>query len=641
MKFLLKLVGFIIGLAVVICLAVFALVKFVDPNDYREEIAGYISESLGRKIELGGPIDLEFSFKPTLKVEKLKIANTIWGSKPQMAEIEKASVKLDLLALLPPKKTLEFSSIELHDSKLLSEINDAGVSNWSFGEDSGNESSGSAPVLELLSAAISNLEFNHIGDSSVGLVLEKANLSTSDTGRKVDITGSFQNEPLSIQGAIPDVRTISRLGDAPLDLKAVLGKAKLTAKGDVLLRDPLKKSLLDLTVDFPDLSFLKIFGVESIPPQKEISGSGKLRIVDSGFDFKELDLKVEESDIKGSLRFDSAFQVVKAKLASSNLIVDNLYPQTSEANAEEAGDDKQVFSKEKLPLETLKKLDLDVAVEIAKLVVGEKTTVDSVNVGLRSNQGKINLTPVKAIFYEGALDAKASFDGSVNEPTLKASFNTSQFNYGKYLAETGADEGVSGKADAEFDLSSTGDSPHLLASNLKGDVNITSGEGVVTNNTLKIVSVGIQDILAPLFGKKSDVAVHCVLSSSKIENGVVSSQHQIVDSEAITVFAGGSVDLGKESMDLDFKIRANDPSIASLIPPFAVEGPFSSPTILPKALDALIDLAKTGVEIASDGVDMADKLADLVTEGKIKEDRKGMARCEHALRNKDKLWPES
>jgi len=94
-------------------------------------------------------------------------------------------------------------------------------------------------------------------------------------------------------------------------------------------------------------------------------------------------------------------------------------------------------------------------------------------------------------------------------------------------------------------------------------------------------------------------------------------------------------------MDLDFKIRANDPGIASLIPPFALRGPFSKPSVIPKALDALIDLAKTGIELASDGVDAADKLIELATEGKIKEERKGLARCEHALENKDKLWPKS
>ncbi len=644
MKIILKGIAVLLGILLLCCLAIYGLVRFVNPNDYRAEIADYISESLGRKVELNGPINITFSLKPKLEVENVKIANTKWGSKPSMAEIQKALVHLDLWSLLPPKKTLEFSNIELHGSDFLSELHSTGKSNWSFGKEEKKDNSSSSFLLELFSATISNLEFAHKGSSPLDLAIEKANLKTEGSKRRVNLKGTLQGEAFSIKGTIPDVRTISRFKEAPLDLEILLGKASVKAKGPILLSQPLKKSSLKLEIDFPDLSFLRVFGSESFPPQKNISGSGQLDLVDKNYNLSNLDLKIEQSDIKGSLSFDSSFKTILAQLDSTLLIFDNINPssnQQSESSSEKNSENKEVFSKEKLPLETLRALNLEAAVKIEKLIIGEETTFSNVNLGLKSKKGQMEITPVKALFYEGDIDAEIKFDGSLDSPTLLSNFNTSGFDYGKYLAATGADQGVSGKADGKFKLSSEGASPHLLASNLKGTVDLSSGEGVVTNNMLKIISVGIQDILAPLFGKKSNVAVHCLLSSSKIEQGVITSQHQIIDSEVITVFADGSINLGKEVMDLDFDIKANNPSIASLIPPFSLKGELASPSIIPRALDAIVDLAKTGVEIASDGVDMADKLSGLVTEGKIKEVRKGMARCEHALANKDKLWPES
>ncbi len=644
MKIIIKGIAVLFGILLLCCLAVYGLVRFVDPNDYRVEIAEYISESLGRKVELNGPIKIALSLKPKLEVENVNIANTDWGSKPSMAKIQKALVHLDLWSLLPPKKTLEFSSIELHGSDLLSELNSSSKSNWDFGKGNQKDNSSSSFLLELFSATISNLKFAHKGSATLDLSIEKANLRTEGSKRKVNLNGTLQGEAFSIKGNIPDVKTISRIKEASLDLEIILGEASLKAKGPILLSQPLSKSSLKLEIDFPDLSFLKVFGSESFPPQRGISGSGQLDLIDGNFNFSSLDLKIEQSDIKGSLSFDSSFKTISAKLESALLIIDNIYPssnQQPEDYSEKNSKKKGIFSKEQFPLETLRALNLEADVKLEKLIIGEKTNFTNINIGLKSKKGQLEITPVKAMFYDGEVDAEVKFSGSLDTPTLQSNFNTSGFDYGKYLAATGADQGVSGKADGEFKLTSKGTSPHLLVSNLKGTVDLSSGEGVVTNNLLKIISVGIQDILAPLFGKKSDVAVHCLLSSSKIENGVITSQHQIVDSEVITILADGSVDLGKEAIDLDFDIKANNPSIASLIPPFSLKGDLASPSIIPRALDAIVDLAKTGVEIASDGVDMADKLSGLVTEGKIKEARKGMARCEHALANKDKLWPES
>ncbi|MCK4894600.1 MAG: AsmA family protein, partial [Calditrichia bacterium] len=76
MKKLFKLLGFLISAVfVLLIMLVVALTIFIDPNDYKDEIAVLVKEQTGRTLSIEG--DLELSFFPWIGVEigKVQLAN--------------------------------------------------------------------------------------------------------------------------------------------------------------------------------------------------------------------------------------------------------------------------------------------------------------------------------------------------------------------------------------------------------------------------------------------------------------------------------------------------------------------------------------------------------------------------------------
>ena len=71
-----------------------------DYNKLKPLIAKMVEDVTGRKLSLGGEVNLEIGLMPTLVVTNIALANVPWGSQPQMIEIEKLQAQVRLLPLL-------------------------------------------------------------------------------------------------------------------------------------------------------------------------------------------------------------------------------------------------------------------------------------------------------------------------------------------------------------------------------------------------------------------------------------------------------------------------------------------------------------------------------------------------------------
>ena len=68
-----------------------------------------VEEATGRKLSLGGEVNLEIGLMPELVVTNIALANVPGGSQPQMIEIEKLQAQVRLLPLL-------LKDVEVHRS---------------------------------------------------------------------------------------------------------------------------------------------------------------------------------------------------------------------------------------------------------------------------------------------------------------------------------------------------------------------------------------------------------------------------------------------------------------------------------------------------------------------------------------------
>jgi len=99
--------GFVLTLIVLLILAVFFIPKFVDPNDYREDIIALAKEHTGRDLRLDG--DLSVSVFPWLGVRTQGLAfsqpDKIGGD---MISVESAQLRVKLMPLLSKWKSIRW-----------------------------------------------------------------------------------------------------------------------------------------------------------------------------------------------------------------------------------------------------------------------------------------------------------------------------------------------------------------------------------------------------------------------------------------------------------------------------------------------------------------------------------------------------
>lgn len=125
----LRILAIIVVLLFVIPLAaVAAFYLFFDPNDYREQIAGYVEDQTGRSMSIDG--DLGVTFFPWLgiTVDDVSLANAEGFEPDNMAEIEQAVLRIQLLPLLRRELNLDTARLDGLDLHLARD--EEGRTNW-------------------------------------------------------------------------------------------------------------------------------------------------------------------------------------------------------------------------------------------------------------------------------------------------------------------------------------------------------------------------------------------------------------------------------------------------------------------------------------------------------------------------------
>ena len=261
LKWIFGLAGLLVTLFVI---AVIGVLVFLDPNDYREQIANKVHQDTGRELRIEG--DIQFSFFPWLGLElgQLELGNAPGFAEEPFAGIRRADIKVKLLPLL--RMQAEVSTIALHGLTLnLHRLAD-GRSNWDdlAGEPlatpeapTGPAQAGSSPEQLLEALSIGGVE---ILDANISwrdelnnqhATLQQFNLRTSEISltRPISLQSDAQitlNEPeISATYALKSRISLDlaneryRLDDTSLQLDAQSpllhgGQARLNLAADIL-----------------------------------------------------------------------------------------------------------------------------------------------------------------------------------------------------------------------------------------------------------------------------------------------------------------------------------------------------------------------------------------------------------------------
>ena len=264
--------------------AVYFYLYTYNYNRLKPLIAQTVEDATGRKLHLGGDIDLKFGLRPELVVTDVALANASWGSQPQMLEIETLQARVRLLPLLI--KRVDVQLFRLDGVRMLLETGPNSEANWRLLTDDDPSHSPSwafkPTAIEIDHLKIENLHFTSRGTGtgpSTQLTIARLEMSRQGSEDKLTLTLSadYNGQPATLSGKIGPVGALLGHRRFPLQLAGNLADVAVNANGSIY--DVLQLQGIDVNARFSGKNVATLGPVlpVQLPETEAFDVAGKLK----------------------------------------------------------------------------------------------------------------------------------------------------------------------------------------------------------------------------------------------------------------------------------------------------------------------------------------------------------------------------
>lgn len=615
----LKIIGIVVGvIVVVVVVAAVALLVFVNPNDYRDQIQSVVKQQTGRNLTIAG--DLHLSVFPWLGLElgKVSLGNAPgFGAEP-FASVSAVDVRVRLLPLL--HKELEVGKLTLEGLQLHLQRNRQGRTNWA--DLAGGRPAAGAPAhpaatpggAKLAALTVGGLDVRDAAltysDAASGASyrIDHMNLTTGQVapGKPADIAlhMDYSAKPPDVTGTLAlrmrltlD-QALQRFGLQATRLQVTakgptLGvpEAQLEVQGDIDL-DMAKQTVavrglqlraLDVTADgelsgqhilsapafagklrvepFNPRALLKRLG-QAVPKLRDPAALGKLT-VDLAFRtspeqaaLRDIKVLLDDTALTGQVAVSSfRHPAIAFNFKADAIDLDRYLPPQTSAPPSPAA--TTAAGATELPLAPLRTLNVD-----GNVTIGELTAYNlhskNVRITIRAKDGRIRINPATAEMYQGHYDGDIGLDVTGRVPRLSMKEALKAVQVGPLLKDLMGDDKLHGTANLRADLTATGSTPDQMRKSLNG----TAGFAF-TNGMVKGINIArlLRDARARLKGEPvpkeqgPDTTDFTSLTGTvKVVNGVVRNDDLNAKSPLLRVDGAGTADLVKQSADYRLKV---------------------------------------------------------------------------------------
>lgn len=509
------------------------LSTLISPDKLTQRLIAEVRDATGRDLAIAGPVSLHFFPTIAVSAEQLSFSNASWSQQSQMASLEKVALEISLMPLL--SRRIEVSRVELSGLHLHLETNAKGEGNWLMG-DAASSSSKAKPPAQAGSTV----------DTADGNLISIENLQLSNGRIDYQPSGGtasrYQIARVAMQGGGGDTVINAELKQ---DALAVTVKGKMTSIREVL--QSIGSKAIDVAFDFE-------VALNSKPAQ--LKGTVVLDPVKpSQF---ALSFKANELDLSALPAFASTAAPTTAGPAASpiNAATKALNAVTASNQATTtARTGEQFFSDAPLPLQSLPNGNGSLDVEIAQLVLPSKVVLNKVAVVARLSPQQIDVPQIGFLLGSGQFDGSARISNTQGTPNWVFKGGASGFTLEQLLASTASKGKVSGgNMRAAFNLTSSGKSPHQIASNLNGQSQITIGSARLASSFLNQggdVLVTLFDAINPMRKKSNETVLECAVVYLPTKSGVVSVADSVgIETDRLNVVLAGSINLNSERINL-------------------------------------------------------------------------------------------
>ncbi|MEX6503914.1 AsmA family protein [Pseudomonas zhanjiangensis] len=403
------------------------------------------------------------------------------------------------------------------------------------------------------------------------------------------LSGEISGEPFDGQ-----TLTYSTQGQLLLDLAAQVAEwnglkfsgNQLRALGELKLRDLDKAPKLAGGLSIAPLNlrqFLTSIG-QKLPPMNDDKTLGEFELVSrlsggaNSLTLEDLQLKLDDSSFSGQIAIaDFTKQALRVQLKGDRLDLDRYLPPAAkqEASARQAeiketvadagqsgttplpkAPTQQAWSSAPvLPVDQLRRLDLQLALSLGQLTV-DKQAISDLSLKAKSRAGLLTLEDLRGKLGNGSFDVTASIDVRPAIPLLSVQKQLTRIPLEPFLKTEQQPAPVKGLLDLQADLSTRGNSQKAWIEGLNGNASFALNDGVLVGANLEQqLCRGIAALNRKVLSnepKASDTPFKTLHGNLSIRNGVANNPDLKAVVPGLAVSGNGDLDL--RTLGLDYRV---------------------------------------------------------------------------------------
>ena len=605
------------------------LVLLWDWNWFKGPIQRQVEQRTGRTFEIGGDLDVDLGWAPTIRADRVRFGNAPWSKQATMASAERVEFDLELRPLL--RREVRIPRLRLARPVLNLEVGPKGIGNWTFGAPGTTDMQFRRLWIEQGKLAF--LDADAKTDIKVDVASQAA--KGGETAAPISATGGgrWKGNRFTVQGR---AQSPLALGDADspyrIDARATAGATRAHARGTLL--DPLRLRDFDLKLalsgnNLDDLYPLIGLALPASPPYaldgrltRDItSAKSGQRVV---WHYDGFTGKVGDSDLGGKLSVETggARPYLRATLSSKRLDFDDLAGFIGAAPQAGGGETtnpelaalaaRQQARPRVLPdapynLERLRSMDADVHWK-ARRIDAPSLPLDDMDAHLKLDDGVLRLEPLNFGVAGGDIRSVIRMDAREATIRTRAQITARGLNLAKLMPDVKLAQDAIGKVGGDIAITGSGNSIARMLATADGDIALGMGRGQVSNLLMEYAGLDLAEALKFLVTKDRKVPVRCAFGDFAVRDGVMTTRALAFDTTDTILIGDGTISLRDETLDLRLRPRPKDRSLFVLRSPLLVSGTFKDPGFRP-------DLMRVGLRgaIALTLASIAPPLALLAT----------------------------
>jgi uncharacterized protein involved in outer membrane biogenesis len=418
--------------------------------------------------------------------------------------------------------------------------------------------------------------------------------------------GQYRDDPLSLEAHLGNKETLEN-PDAryPIDVQIASEDTRVTVEGTAARAGRSEGLQVDVALSGPTLDRVGEIVQLPLPTTPPFELHSHLARDQNRWILTDLSGTVGDSDVRGhaSLVLGGERPMLEAELTSDALDFDDLgllvgapadpdetVSEEQKRAAAEAAAQETLLPDEPFDVPELRAVDARVSYQ-AKQVQAQKLPLQGMTLDLTLEDGKLTFEPLRFELSDGKLDSTIRLDGRSDILAGDIELDVRNIRLNQLLARFDIEiaqiemeqEGV-GAFSGRGKLAVRGNSIKQLAGSAEGQAAFIMRGGQLNALILEGVGLDIGEAVALLLtgdeeAQSEMVPIRCFVGDFEVQEGIMRAEALVLDTADSTITGKGQIDLGAETLSLEFVAHPKDASVLTGSTPVRIEGTFKEPEI--------------------------------------------------------------